>query len=68
MAIHKNATAISKLRKMQLQFLQTLKTPLQTSKNATENGMKWHFSKFENCSGIFQNLQIWSGIYQINPC
>ena len=47
MAIHKNATAISKLWKMPLQFLQTLKnatvvcklwkTPLQTSKNATRN-------------------------------
>ena len=55
MAIHKNATAISKLWKMPLQFLQTLenatsicklwKTPLQTSKNATRNG-------------IFQSLEI----------
>ena len=58
MAIHKNATAISKLWKMPLQFLQTLenataicklwKTPLQTSKNAT--GMAWN--------GIFQSLEI----------
>ena len=29
--------------------------------------MKWHFSKFGNCSGISQKHQIWSGIYQINP-
>ena len=58
MAIHKNTTAISKLWKMPLQFLQTLenaaaicklwKTPLQTSKNAT--GMAWN--------GIFQSLEI----------
>ena len=60
---------------MPLQFLQTLKnatavcklwkTPLQTSKNATRNGMKWHFSKFGNCSGIFMNRHNWSGIYLI---
>ena len=55
MAIHKNASTISKLWKMPLQFLQTLnnattvcklwKTPLQTSKNTTRNG-------------IFQSLEI----------
>ena len=55
MAILKNVTAISKLWKMRLQFLQTLK-------NATPGlekcHWKWHemaFSKFGNYSGIFMN-------------
>jgi hypothetical protein len=29
--------------------------------------LEWHFSKFRNCSGIFQNHMNWSGIYPINP-
>ncbi|EMS62411.1 hypothetical protein TRIUR3_32165 [Triticum urartu] len=29
--------------------------------------LQWHFSKFENCNGIFMNHHNWSGIYLINP-
>ena len=67
MAIHKNATAISKLLKMPLQFLQTLKN---TTPDFEKCHWKWHemaFFKVWKLQCISRKHQIWSGIYQINP-
>ena len=63
----KNATAIFANFEKRHCSLQTLKNATPDFENANRNGMKWHFSKFGNCSGISRIHQIWSGIYQINP-
>ena len=76
MAIHKNATAISKLWKMQLQFLQTLKTPLQFANFEKRHSRLQKMPLEMAWNGIFQSLEIavaflgytrFSGTYKINP-